>query len=128
MEAAIDDRKRQRVAMSEQEHDRHIKQAVDGAGNAGKLGSRVLGLLERDGEEQIGFHRRAVVFAFAVEQKLLVAAGGGADFIVRKLENEINGLPVRKQSMLGIEVSSLGEGAVKLSGLFGMRGIRLSLR
>ena len=109
MQPAIDDGEREHVAMPEQEHGGHGKQAVDGAGDAGKLGARVVRLRQRDGEEQIGFNRRAIPFAFAVEQKLLVALRGGADFIVRELENKIHGLPVGMERGFGIQRFVLGE-------------------
>ena len=67
MQTAIDNGERKRIAMPEQKHDRHREQPVYCAGNAGKLGAGILGLLERNGEEQIRLHRRPVVFGFALK-------------------------------------------------------------
>jgi len=119
VQPAVDDRQRERVAMLEQEHGGHAEQAVDGAGDARKLGARVMRFLERDGEEEVGLHRRAVVFAFAVEEQLLVAASGGADFVVRDLKKEVHGLPVGDQGVLRVERAALGEGGEEVR-----RGVR----
>ena len=110
VQAAIDDGERERVAVPEQEHGGHGEQAVDGAGDAGKFGARVVRLRQRDGEEQIRLNRRAIPFAFALEQELLIALRGGADFVVRELEKEIHGLPVGEQGVVGIERFVFGEG------------------
>ena len=75
----------------------------------GGHGKTYVRLRKIDGEKDERVYLRAIVFAFALEKKLLVALRGGVNFLVGDLKKKINGLPIGQESVIRIERFVFGE-------------------
>ncbi|MCI0539937.1 MAG: hypothetical protein L0Z50_32430 [Verrucomicrobiales bacterium] len=109
VEAAVYDGERERVAMPEQEQDRHWEQSVNRAGDCGKFGPRIGARLQFEGEKQVALDDGVPEFAFRLERRQLVAERGGADFFICDLEQKIHGLPLGEEGVIGIQRFLFGE-------------------
>ncbi|HOC61076.1 MAG TPA: hypothetical protein PKN70_14060 [Smithellaceae bacterium] len=67
MQAAINNGKRQRLAMPEDNHDRHGEDFVYFAGYLRQICARIFRLCQFDGEEKIGFNNSFFIFAYPVD-------------------------------------------------------------
>jgi len=91
--APVDDGDGEAALVLEEHHDGHGEEAVDLAGNGGKLAAGVVAALQLDGDEDVGFEQAG--FDRVVGEE----AGFTAEFLVGELEEEIGGFPLGDEGL-----------------------------
>ena len=90
--------------MLDEHHDRHRKDAVDLAGNAGKLAAGVVAAGQLYGEKEIGAEQAGI------DGGVLEEARVAGEFLVGELEEEVGGCPVGKEGFGLVEGGAAGVG------------------
>lgn len=89
--------------MSEDHHDGHGEEAVDLAGDGGEFAPGVVGALQLDGDEDVGFEQATLDGVVGEE------TGFAAEFLVGELEEEVGGFPIRDEGLGLVERVAGGE-------------------
>jgi hypothetical protein len=90
-------------ATFEDYHDGHGEEAVDLAGDGGEFAAWVVGALQLDGDEDIGFEQAALDGGIGEE------AGFAAEFLIGELEEEVGGFPFGDEGLGMVEWAVFGK-------------------